>query len=85
MPCRLSPYNQDCDVNDDNPNETNSYLTEALNRFGLAYIHFVEPRVANNFDSLPRDASYDTEIFRKIWKGTFMAAGRPASGTRISS
>ena len=78
--CKLSPYNQDCDTYDDRPNETGIYLTEQLNRFGLAYIHFVEPRVANNVDFAPRDHSHDTGVFRKVWKGTFIAAGRHAGG-----
>ena len=76
MACRLSPYNQDCDVDDNDANATNSYLTERLDQLGLAYIHFVEPRVANNQDILPRDSTHDTQIFRRLWSGTFIAAGR---------
>ncbi|KAK9852132.1 hypothetical protein WJX84_008064 [Apatococcus fuscideae] len=72
---RLSPYGQFGDVDDDKPNETNIYLTEQLNKFGLAYIHFVEPRIAGNTDCDVRHESYNTEHFRKIWNSTFISAG----------
>ncbi|KAK9836076.1 hypothetical protein WJX84_011172 [Apatococcus fuscideae] len=72
---RLSPYGQFGDVDDDKPNETDIYLTQQLNHFGLAYIHFVEPRVGGNTDCEVRHDSFDTQHFCKVWKGTFMSAG----------
>ena len=62
-------------MDDDNPNETNIYLTQQLNKFGLAYIHFIEPRVGGNMDCEVRHDSFDTQHFRKVWKGTFISAG----------
>ena len=62
-------------MDDDNPNKTNIYLTQQLNQFGLAYIHFVEPRVGGNMDCEVRHESFNTQHFRKVWKGTFMSAG----------
>ena len=73
--CRLSPYSQFGDVEDDDPNATNIYLTQQLNQFNLAYIHFVEPRVAGSADTDVRHESFSTQHFRKVWKGTFISAG----------
>ena len=60
---------------DDKPNATNRYLTEELNKFGLAYLHMVEPRIAGNADVEVSDSTYDLAHFRKLFKGTFIAAG----------
>ena len=72
---RLSPYGEFGDVGDDKPNETNRYLTEQLNKFNLAYLHMVEPRVAGNTDVEVGDSTFDLNHFRKLFKGTFIAAG----------
>ena len=79
--CRLFPYGQFGDVDDANPNETNIYLTQQLNQFGLAYIHFIEPCVAGNvagnlkMDCEVEHDSFNTQHISKVWKGTFMLAG----------
>jgi 2,4-dienoyl-CoA reductase-like NADH-dependent reductase (Old Yellow Enzyme family) len=41
---------------------------------GIAYVHVVEPRAGGN-DDLPEDAAKSLDPFRKIWQGTFIAAG----------
>ena len=74
--CRLSPYGTFGDVGDDKPNATNRYLTEQLNQFGLAYLHMVEPRVAGYMDVEVEDDTYNLGHFRKLWKSTFIAAGK---------
>lgn len=61
---------------DDKPNATNKYLTEQLNQFGLAYLHMVEPRIAGNADVEVSDTTFDLGHFRKLFKGTFIAAGK---------
>ena len=43
---RLSPFTNFLDVADSTPYGTNVYLLEQLNKFGLAYVHMVEPRMA---------------------------------------
>lgn len=50
---RLSPANQYGGIAMTQRWETFSYLVGELNRFGLAYIHLVEPRVAGNNDIAP--------------------------------
>ena len=73
--CRLSPYGEFGDVADDKPNATNRYLTQQLNNFGLAYLHMVEPRIAGNTEVEVSDSTFDLGHFRKLYNGTFIAAG----------
>ena len=75
--CRLSPYGEFGDVADDKPNATNRYLTEQLNGFGLAYLHMVEPRIAGYLEVEVTDNTFDLGHFRKLYNGTFIAAGMP--------
>lgn len=72
---RLSPYGEFGDVADDKPNATNRYLTDQLNKFGLAYLHMVEPRIAGNTEVDVTDETYNLAQFRKLYNGTFIAAG----------
>lgn len=51
-----------------------SYLLEELNKLELCYVHVVEPRAGGN-DDLPEDAAKSLDPFRKVWRGTFIAAG----------
>jgi N-ethylmaleimide reductase len=51
------------------------YLADQLNRFGLAYLHIIEPRVVGNTTLSEGRAPVATECLRKIFKGTIMAAG----------
>lgn len=73
---RLSPYGEFGSVADDKPNATNRYLTEQLNKFGLAYLHMVEPRIAGNTEVDVTDNTYNLSHFRKLFDGTFIAAGK---------
>ena len=73
---RLSPYGEFGSVADDKPNATNRYLTEQLNKFGLAYLHMVEPRIAGNTEVDVTDKTFNLSHFRKLYNGTFIAAGK---------
>lgn len=70
---RLSPFANYSQAGDSNPNALGLYMAEALNKYGLAYCHMVEPRMktvgekAETLDSL--------SPMRKAFKGTFMVAG----------
>ena len=77
--CRVTPYGTFGDVDDDQPNATYQYLTEQLNKFGLAYLHMVEPRISGNEDCEIQDKTFDLAQFRKLWKGAFIAAGKLSS------
>ena len=58
---------------DSNPQATFSYTIDALNRFGLAYLHLMEP---NETDLATRDVLNPvTPHFRPIFKGTLITNG----------
>ena len=70
---KLSPSNTFYSMYDSNPQATFGYVVEALNRFGLAYVHMMEP---NEQDLATRDVLNPVmPIFRPIFKGTLIANG----------
>ncbi|NJM69649.1 MAG: alkene reductase [Scytonema sp. RU_4_4] len=70
---KLSPSNTFYGMGDSNPQETFGYAINALNRFGLAYLHLQEP---NEGDLATRDVMNPvTPYFRKIYKGTLITNG----------
>jgi N-ethylmaleimide reductase len=72
---RLSPGTKFNDMSDSNPDLTFSYVADRLNRFGLAYLHLIEPRIKGNVaieDGLPPVA---TVQLRKVFAGKIIAAG----------
>lgn len=60
---------------DPDPYATNEYLVKELNRFGLAYLHMVEPRVTGAADNEQEHQHQTNESFRKLFKGAFISAG----------
>jgi N-ethylmaleimide reductase len=66
---RLSPTNPFNDMADSNPAETFAIAVGELNRFGLAYLHVVEP-VAS--DPVSAGAIPDIRFFRKLWRGALI-------------
>jgi N-ethylmaleimide reductase len=66
---RLSPTAPFNDMADSNPAATFSTAVSELNRFGLAYLHIVEPIAG---DPVPAGDVPDIGFFRKIWRGTLM-------------
>lgn len=67
---RLSPTNPFNDMTDSNPAATFATAVGELNRFGLAYLHVVEP-AAN--DPVANGETPDIRFFRKLWRGALMA------------
>jgi N-ethylmaleimide reductase len=61
---RLSPTNPFNDMRDSNPAATFATAVGELNRFGLAYLHVVEPAAG---DPVPAGEVPDIRFFRKIW------------------
>jgi N-ethylmaleimide reductase len=66
---RLSPANPFNDMADNNPAATFSTAVTELNRFGLAYLHVVEPAAS---DPVGDGEVPDIRFFRKLWRGTLM-------------
>jgi N-ethylmaleimide reductase len=72
---RLSPNTEFNGMKDSNPDATFDYVAEALNHFGLAYVHLIEPRIKGNVaikDGLPPVAA---ARLRKIFQGNILVAG----------
>jgi N-ethylmaleimide reductase len=70
---KLSPSNTFYGMQDSNPQATFSYVIKALNSFGLAYLHLMEP---NEVDLATREVLNPviTE-FRPIYPGTLVTNG----------
>lgn len=69
---RLSPSGTFNSMHDSNPETTFSYLVEALNRFGLAYLHLLE---ASDADLRHGGTAVPSSRFRSIFQGPLMVNG----------
>jgi N-ethylmaleimide reductase len=71
---RIGPNNKFGGMGDSAPNVTFPYVAQALARFGLAYLHIIEPRVTGNMsdDSMPPVAA---GMLRPLFGGSVIAAG----------
>jgi N-ethylmaleimide reductase len=70
---RLGPSNKFGGMGDSRPDVTFPYVAQALARFGLAYLHVIEPRVVGNVsDDKPPIASGS---LRPLFGGPVIAAG----------
>jgi N-ethylmaleimide reductase len=85
---RLSPRGPFNDMKDSNPTETFGYAAEALNAFGLAYLHVVEPKSdqdAENPNDLLLPGPRVTPVIRERFTGPLILNGgytsRLAEGT----
>lgn len=70
---RLSPSNTFYGMQDSNPKETFTYAIDALNSFGLAYLHLMEP---NEVDISTREVMQNlASYYRQVYKGTLITNG----------
>jgi N-ethylmaleimide reductase len=72
---RIGPSGSFNGMSDSNPGALFDDLAGQLNRFGLAYLHIVEPRVKGNVVIAEGQAPVAAERLRKIFKGRIIAAG----------
>jgi N-ethylmaleimide reductase len=72
---RIAPSGSWNGMSDSNPQALFAYVAEQLNRFGLAYLHIIEPRVKGNVVIAEGQAPIAAELLRKIFKGKIIAAG----------
>jgi N-ethylmaleimide reductase len=62
-------------MSDSDPVALFSYVADQLNRFDLAYLHLIEPRVVGSTTTHPENGAVAAEQFRPIFKGKLIAAG----------
>ncbi|CAI0429073.1 unnamed protein product, partial [Linum tenue] len=70
---RISPFADYLECGDSNPEELGLYMAQALNEYGIAYCHVIEPRMKLG-DRLFQ-AQESLVPMRKAFKGTFISAG----------
>jgi N-ethylmaleimide reductase len=72
---RIAPAGTWNHMHDSDPGALYLYVAQQLNRFGLAYVHIVEPRVKGNTTIKPEQGPIAAEQLRKVFKGKILAAG----------
>jgi N-ethylmaleimide reductase len=72
---RIGPGGTWNGMSDSNPQALFTYVAQQLNRFGLAYLHIIEPRVKGNVVIDEGQGPVAAEQLRKIFKGRIIAAG----------
>ncbi|KAI3962429.1 hypothetical protein MKW98_010980 [Papaver atlanticum] len=70
---RLSPFADYMESGDSNPEALGLFMAEALNKFGILYLHVLEPRMVTLEE--PQDTPYSSLAMRKAFNGTFITAG----------
>lgn len=74
---RLSPFGVANDSGEADPLPLYSAAIQELGKFGLAYLHLIEPRAsgAGQADVDHKNVPSASELFRPIWPGVLIAAG----------
>jgi len=72
---RIGPGGTWNHMSDSNSDILFDYVAGQLNRFGLAYLHIIEPRVKGNVVVAESQGPVATERLRKIFRGRIVAAG----------
>src|ERR1700758_286407 len=82
---RISPSSTYGSMSDSDPQATFGYLTNELDRLGIAYLHVVEPRIKGTEDVAHNEAAIGVQHLRKKFSRTLIAAGgfTPASAEAI--
>jgi N-ethylmaleimide reductase len=74
---RLSPYGVANDSGEADPMPLYSHVIRSLDPFGLAYLHFIEPRSsgAGRAEVNHQNVPSAMVLFRPIWRGVLISAG----------
>src|SRR5271170_1740730 len=72
---RIGPGGTWNSMSDSNPAVLFDYVAEQLNRFGLAYLHIIEPRIKGNVLIAEGQEPVAAARLRKIFKGKIITAG----------
>ena len=75
LPCGLGPVGTWNSMSDSNPVALFDYVANQLNRFGLAYLHVIEPRIKGNVQIEEGLQPVGAPHLRKIFNGKIIAAG----------
>ncbi|KAK2425704.1 putative 12-oxophytodienoate reductase [Trifolium repens] len=70
---RLSPFADYAECVDSNPKELGLYMANAINKYGILYLHMVEPRMKTIHEKV--ECPHSLVPMRKAFNGTFLAAG----------
>ncbi|MDN3546732.1 alkene reductase [Mucilaginibacter aquaedulcis] len=72
---RLGPSGSFGNMFDRDPNALFSYAAAQLNRFGLAYLHIIEPRINGSFEVAENLEPTAVVHLREVYNGTIISAG----------
>jgi N-ethylmaleimide reductase len=74
---RLSPYGVANDSGEADPMPLYSHVVASLDKLGLAYLHFIEPRAsgAGRAEVNHQNVPSAMVLFRPLWSGVLMTAG----------
>ena len=72
---RIGPDGKWNGMSDSDPKALFTYIAKHLNRFGLAYLHIIEPRVKGNVVVTEGQGPIAAEYLRTIFTGKIVAAG----------
>jgi N-ethylmaleimide reductase len=72
---RIAPAGTWNHMRDSNPSALFTYVTQQLNRFGLAYLHIIEPRVKGNVTINEGQGPIAAGQLRRVFEGRIVAAG----------
>jgi N-ethylmaleimide reductase len=72
---RIGPDGKWNGMSDSDPMSLFTHVAKHLNRFGLAYLHIIEPRVNGNVVVAEGQGPIAAEYFRSVFKGKIIAAG----------
>ncbi len=78
---RIAPGGRWNGMSDSDPATLFDYVAKELNRFGLAYLHIIEPRVRGNVVIAESQYAIAAARLRKIFNGKIIAAGGFEPGT----
>ncbi|KAG8503281.1 hypothetical protein CXB51_001242 [Gossypium anomalum] len=70
---RLSPYASYMEASESDPEALGIYMANAVNKFGILYLHVIEPRMIKINDKY--ETPHSLLPMRNAFKGTFIAAG----------
>lgn len=72
---RLSPGGTFNSMSDSNPEALFNYVVSELNRFNLAYLHIIEPKIQGNVTVQDEGTGLGVRHFRPLYNGTLITAG----------